>query len=154
LRKVIKSVTGSFYNYACWWLCPQTPKKLFHEKQTFIFDTERKESVMANRNRPYQIKFDVTEEEKALIDKRQEQSGITNKGAFYRKMLIDGIVVKTDMSALKDVTIAINRIGNNVNQIARRANQTGRVYEEDIKELDEKMGEIWQLLKSTLSNQL
>lgn len=109
---------------------------------------------MANRNRPYQIKFNVTEEEKALIDKKQEKAGIKSKSAFYRKMIIDGVVIKTDVSALKDVTVAINRIGNNVNQITRRANQNGRVYEEDIKEISEKMGEIWLLLKSTLSSQL
>lgn len=109
---------------------------------------------MANRNRPYQIKFNVTEEEKALIDKKQEQTGIKSKSAFYRKMIIDGAIINTDVSALKDVTVAINRIGNNVNQITRRVNQSGRVYEEDLKEISEKMGEIWLLLKSTLSSQL
>lgn len=109
---------------------------------------------MANRNRPHQIKFNVSDEEKALMDKKQEQTGIKNKGAFYRKMIIDGMVINTDVSAIKDVTVAMNRIGNNINQIARRANQNGRVYKEDIKEINEKLGAIWQFLKSTLSSQL
>ncbi len=109
---------------------------------------------MANRNRPFQIKFDVSAEEKELIDKKQEQTGIKNKGAFYRKMIIDGYVINTDVSAIKDVTIAINRIGNNINQIARRTNQTGNIYKEDLQEINEKIGDIWLLLKSTLSNQL
>lgn len=109
---------------------------------------------MANRNRPYQVKFNVSEKEKALIEKRQEQSGIKNKGAFYRKMIIDGIVIKTDVSVIKDVTVSINRIGNNINQIARRANQNGRAYEDDLRKVNEKLGEIWQLLKFTLSSQL
>ena len=109
---------------------------------------------MANRTRKCQIKFDVTEEEKALIDEKQKLSGITSKGTFYRKMILEGIVIKTDVSAIKDVTVSINRIGNNINQIARRANQSGRVYEEDLKEVSEKLGEIWLILKSTLSSQL
>ena len=109
---------------------------------------------MANRTRKYQIKFDVTEEEKRIIEQKQELSGITSKGAFYRKMILEGAVVKTDVSAIKDVTVSINRIGNNINQIARRANQSGRIYEDDLKEVNEKLGEIWQLLKSTLSSQL
>lgn len=109
---------------------------------------------MANRNRPHQIKFNVSDEEKAIMDKKQEQTGIKNKGAFYRKMIIDGMVINTDVSAIKDVTVAMNRVGNNINQIARRANQNGRVYEEDLKEINEKLGSIWQLLKSTLSSQI
>jgi hypothetical protein len=108
---------------------------------------------MANRKRAIQIKFTVNEEEKKLIEQRQELSGIKNKGAFYRKMLIDGVVVNTDLSAIKEVTVAINRIGTNINQIARRANQTGRVYADDLKDIDKKVEEIWQLLKSTLLSQ-
>lgn len=109
---------------------------------------------MPSRNRPFQIKFNVSAKEKELIDKKQEQTGIENKGAFYRKMIIDGYVINTDVSAIKDVTIAMNRIGNNINQIARRTNQTGNIYKEDLQEINEKIGDIWQLLKSTLSNQL
>ena len=109
---------------------------------------------MANRTRKYQIKFDVTEEEKAVIDKKQEKSGITAKGSFYRKMILEGIIIKTDVSAIKDLTVSINRIGNNINQIARRANQTGNIYNDDLKEINEKMSVIWELLKSTLSSQL
>ena len=109
---------------------------------------------MANRTRKYQIKFDVTEEEKAVIDKKQEKPGITAKGSFYRKMILEGIIIKTDVSAIKDLTVSINRIGNNINQIARRANQTGNIYNDDLKEINEKMSVIWELLKSTLSSQL
>lgn len=68
-------------------------------------------------------------------------------------MLIDGVVVNTDLSAIKEVTVAMNRIGTNINQIARRANQTGRVYADDLKDIDKKVEEIWQLLKSTLLSQ-
>ena len=109
---------------------------------------------MANRSRKIQINFSVSEEEKALIDERQNQSGIENKGAFYRKMLIDGYVVNTDVTAIKEVTIAMNRIGNNVNQIARYANQNRRINPQDIKTLNDRMDEIWQFLKSTLSQKL
>lgn len=108
---------------------------------------------MANRKRAIQIKFTVNEEEKKLIEQRQELSGIKNKGAFYRKMIIDGVVVHTDLAAIKELTVAINRIGTNINQVARRVNQTGQVFEDDIQIIDEKVEKIWQLLKSTLSKQ-
>lgn len=51
---------------------------------------------MANRNRPVQVKFRVTPEERALIDKRMEQAGTMNMAAYLRKMAIDGYVVKLE----------------------------------------------------------
>ena len=49
---------------------------------------------MANRNRPIQVKFRVTPEERKMIDRRMEQAGINNMAAYLRKMAIDGYVVK------------------------------------------------------------
>ena len=45
---------------------------------------------MANRNRPVQVKFRVTPEERALIGRRMEQAGTMNMAAYLRKMAIDG----------------------------------------------------------------
>lgn len=52
---------------------------------------------MANRNRPIQVKFRVTPEERALIDKRMAQTGTMNMAAYLRKMAIDGYVVKLEL---------------------------------------------------------
>lgn len=58
---------------------------------------------MANRNRPIQVKFRVTPEERALIDKRMEQAGTNNMAAYLRKMAIDGYVVKLELPELRDL---------------------------------------------------
>lgn len=105
------------------------------------------------RQRPYQINFHVNDKEKNLIEKKQKESGIINKGVFYRKMIIDGYVVKTDNKAIKELTVAINRIGNNINQITRKVNQTGKIFQTDMSAINEKVGEIWLLLKSMLLSQ-
>ena len=42
---------------------------------------------MANRNRPIQVKFRVTPEERALIDKRMEQAGINIWRPIFVKWL-------------------------------------------------------------------
>jgi hypothetical protein len=109
---------------------------------------------MANRTRSIQINFSVTSKEKELIEKRQEQTGIKNRGDFLRKMAIDGYVIKPDYSDIKNLTVAINRIGNNINQITRKVNESGKIYQDDMTEINSKMGEVWLLLKSTLSKQL
>ena len=83
---------------------------------------------MANRNRPIQVKFRVTPEERALIDKRMEQAGTNNMAAYLRKMAIDGYVVKLELPELRDFISLLRRTSNNFNQIARRVNSTDRIY--------------------------
>lgn len=58
---------------------------------------------MANRNRPIQVKFRVTPEERKMIDRRMEQAGINNMAAYLRKMAIDGYVVKLELPELRDL---------------------------------------------------
>ena len=90
---------------------------------------------MSNRNRPIQVKFRVTPEERALIDKRMAQAGTINMAAYLRKMAIDGYVVKLELPELRDLISLLRRTSNNFNQIARRVNSTNRIYENDIHEM-------------------
>ena len=90
---------------------------------------------MANRNRPIQVKFRVTPEERVLIDKRMAQAGTINMAAYLRKMAIDGYVVKLELPELRDLISLLRRTGNNFNQIARRVNSTNLIYEDDIHEM-------------------
>ena len=98
---------------------------------------------MANRNRPIQVKFRVTPEERALIDRRMEQAGTINMAAYLRKMAIDGYVVKLEMPELRDLISLLRRTSNNFNQIARRVNSTNRAYEDDIHEMKTMLEQLW-----------
>ena|SRR5574344_218804 len=99
---------------------------------------------MANRNRPIQVKFRVTPEERALIDKRMEQAGTNNMAAYLRKMAIDGYVVKLELPELRDFISLLRRTSNNFNQIARRVNSTDRIYTDDIVEMKNLLEQIWE----------
>ena len=90
---------------------------------------------MVNRKRDIQKFFRVNEEEDKMIKEKMKQLGTDNFGAYARKMLIDGYVVKTDYTTIKNLIKEINKIGVNINQIAKRTNETNRIYEDDIKEL-------------------
>lgn len=109
---------------------------------------------MANRTRTQRLVIDVTPEEHDLIKQKMEQIGTDNFSAYARKVLIDGYVVKQDHKAFKELTTELSRIGNNINQIARKANASSYVNKEEISVLQTQVSEIWQLLKSTLSSQL
>lgn len=99
---------------------------------------------MANRSRPIQVKFRVTPEERLLIDRKMEQAGIANMAAYLRKMAIDGYVVKLELPELRDMITLLRRTSGNFNQIARRANATGRIYAEDIHDMKLMLEQIWE----------
>lgn len=105
---------------------------------------------MANRKRPIVLRCPVTEQERDLILQKMEQIPTKNFSAYARKMLIDGYVIKVDYSELKAVTAEIQKIGANVNQIAKRVNATGNVYEQDIVEIKGALAEIWRLQRLSL----
>ena len=90
---------------------------------------------MDGRKRTIQIKFRVTAEERALIEQKMKLVPTQNMEAYLRKMAIDGYIIQIDHADIKAMTAEIQKIGVNVNQIARRVNATGSVYQEDIEEI-------------------
>ena len=105
---------------------------------------------MQNLKRNIQMKFRVTEEERRLIEQKMLQIPTKQIGAYLRKMAIDGLIIYTDTSNIKEFTKELQAIGRNVNQIAKRVNSTGSAYKEDIEEIKERLDEIWQLQRRIL----
>ncbi len=103
-----------------------------------------------NRKRPIQVKFFVDEKEQALIKKKMEQAGIENMSAYIRKMVIDGYVVKLDMPELRELTSKMKRISTSENQIAKRVNATGNLYEADLEEIKKNQEEIYEGIRKIL----
>ncbi len=84
------------------------------------------------------------------IYRRMEEAGIDNMSAFMRKMAIDGYVIKLDLSDINEFSRILRINANNLNQYAKKANQTGNIYLEDIKELQKQQEELWKALKEFL----
>ena len=80
---------------------------------------------MSNRKRNIQILFCVTPEEKKLIRQKMILSKTRNMGAYLRKMAIDGYIINTDTTPIKQVYEEMHKIGVNINQIAKKVNTTG-----------------------------
>ena len=102
---------------------------------------------MPERKRPIRKEICLNESEWNLIQHKMRQLGTRNFGAYARKMLIDGYIIKVDYTEQKKLAAAISRIASNVNQICRRINSTGHFYEEDVAELKERVADAWELLK-------
>ena len=95
--------------------------------------------------------FKVSPEEKAVIEKKMERLGTHNQRAYLRKMAVDGYVVQVDMTDVKELAVLLRNCSNNLNQIARRVNGTGNLYDEDVADLKVKYGELWGAFSSLLS---
>ena len=93
---------------------------------------------MKSRKRNIRLEFYVTQEEKDAIEARMRLYGTENLSAFLRKIAMDGYVLKLDLSELKELLTLMRYAGNNINQIAYRANSTGRLYQADIDEIKQK----------------
>ena len=108
---------------------------------------------MPDRTRPIRKEICLNEQELSLIRHKMNQLGTRNFGAYARKMLIDGYIIKVDYTKQKKLAAAVSRIATN-NQICRRINSTGRCYEDDVAELKERMADVWELLKVQQRNEL
>ena len=108
---------------------------------------------MNGRKRKVQIKFYVTEEERALIEQKMKLVPTQNMAAYLRKIAIDGYIIQTDHSDIKAMTAEIQKIGVNVNQIARRLNSMGPLYTQDVADIKGALAQIWQLQRYILSSQ-
>ena len=105
---------------------------------------------MSGRKRTVQIKFYVTEEERDLIAEKMKLIPTRNMAAYLRKIAIDGYIIQVDHADIKAMTAEIQKIGVNINQIAKRVNSTGSVYQEDIEEIKGVLAEIWRLQRLSL----
>ena len=97
-----------------------------------------------------QIIIRVTEEERALIEEKMRQIPTLNLSAYARKMLIDGYIFTLDLQEVKGHTAQLQKIGVNINQIAKRINETGRIYADDMDEIKLAMEEVWRLERRLL----
>ena len=106
---------------------------------------------MRKEPRSVQLHFVVSGLEAELIKERMAELGITNLSAYLRKMAVDGYVVRVDMTEFKELASLLRNCSNNLNQIAKRVNSTGHLYEEDIADLKTRYGELWGAFGSLLS---
>ena len=109
---------------------------------------------MPDRTRPIRKEICLNEQELNLIQHKMRQLGTHNFGAYARKMLIDGYIIKVNYTEQKKLAAAVSRVASSINQICRRINQTGRFYAADIAELKARQEEIWSLLKESQKQEL
>lgn len=103
---------------------------------------------MSERDRYIRVR--LSEEERRIIDERMKTIGVKNLSAYIRKMAMKGYYVVLDLSDVKEVLRLLRICSNNLNQYAKRANETGSFYKTDIQDVKIRLDEIWELMREIL----
>ena len=65
---------------------------------------------MPDRTRPIRKEICLNEQELSMVRHKMNQLGTRNFGAYARKMLIDGYIIKVDYTEQKKLAAAVSRI--------------------------------------------
>ena len=98
------------------------------------------------RERNERITLRVSEQEMLTIRDKMNEIGMTSMNAYLRKMATDGIIVTVDFPELKEVARLVRYAGNNLNQLAKKANSGESIYPEDVQDIRERFDAIYDEL--------
>ena len=102
------------------------------------------------RRRSVHLHVMVTPEEQALIADRMAEAGISNMGAYMRKMALNGYVLHVDLSDIRELVALQRRCANNLNQVVIHVNTYGGIYPDEIKALQRDYADLWGPLSDLL----
>jgi len=105
---------------------------------------------MKKRIRNRQIIFWVSPVEEAMIEERMSQVGTKSLSAYLLKIAIDGMIINLQIPELKEIISLLRRCSNSLNQIAKRANSTGRIYDAEMEQILQNQEELWRAVNEIL----
>ena len=105
---------------------------------------------MAKRKRDVPLLVMVTPAERSQIEARMAEAGVRNMGAFIRKQAIDGYVIHLDLADVRQLVKLLRVCSNNMNQIAKRANETRSLYAADVEDLRQRYDGLWSVANKIL----
>ena len=85
-----------------------------------------------------------------MIADRMAEAGISNMGAYMRKMALNGYVLHVDLSDIRELVALQRRCANNLNQVAIHVNTYGGIYPDEIKALQRDYADLWGPLSELL----
>ena len=104
-----------------------------------------------SKKRTIQKKFLVNEDENVSISEQMEKLELTNFSQYARQMLTKGKVIKKDYHELRNLISELGRIGNNINQFAKIANQTQHVSQDQVDRILEEQKEIKRIVRLNIT---
>ena len=98
-----------------------------------------------------QHNFKTTEAEDAVIRQKMKAFGITNQSSYVRAMALKGYLLKVNLPEIRELIRLLKNLTNNVNQIAKRLNERGSIYETEIDDICQRLDELWDITNQLLA---
>lgn len=95
--------------------------------------------------RNIRISVRLTESEHQLLKEKMDRIGVTNQEAFIRKMILDGLVIRLELPELQELISLLRYSSNNINQIAKHLNASGRIYQTDLDDIKANQEKLWTM---------
>jgi len=109
-----------------------------------------KQKVKGKRKRDIMLRFMVDEKERNLIHERMKEAGVGSLRAYLLKMALNGHIVRVELESVDEMVRLLSNATSNINQIARRVNETGNLYSADVDDLRNRYDELWNQTKEIL----
>jgi len=106
---------------------------------------------VASAARKNNIHFMASDEERDMIRQRMKEAGVINMRAYLLSMAIDGQITHIEIKSIYEMIRLLSNVSNNINQIAKRANETGNVHAADLDEISNQHEAIWVQIKLILN---
>lgn len=113
-------------------------------------EAENTSGKTSNRKRQKQIVIRATDKEFEQIKKKVEKSKLTQNEFLLKSALNKEINV---VEGIKDLVIETKRVGVNLNQLTKLANQGKVDCADELEEINKELVETWQLLRQLIQSQ-
>lgn len=101
--------------------------------------------------RPIRYTFRLSEAEDAIIQKKMKAFGIRNMSTLFRAMVLNGYLLKLDLPEIRELLRLMKKLTNNVNQMAKRLNECGSVYETEMDDILRRLDDVWNVMNRILT---
>ena len=106
-----------------------------------------------NRSRKHKFTLYLSDDEDRILGAKYKMSNMRSKSTFLRHMIVYGAVYDVDYAYLREYNYLLGKIGGNLNQIAKRINETRSVYQTDMDAVKAEMDRLWKVQIAMLKKQ-
>ena len=104
---------------------------------------------MDEKKRRYQVNFRLTEDEAITVEAKAQKVGLSIS-AYAKKQALHGKIqaIGITREEVREVLAELGRLGNNLNQIAKVANQGGGVDVAQLDAINKAMDDLWKYIRT------
>ena len=95
--------------------------------------------------------IDFSLEDWAVVERRAAACGMKT-GTYLRRIALNGSVKTFDLKGVAPLINGMRTISNNINQIARKANETNSIFAEDMRKIKTAQDELSHILAKFICN--